>query len=540
MIAFAEADRFRTLYQLGCAFTAKTELAELIPFVIDKCREALDAEAASVMLLDRERNELFFPYVSDQNENVADVLRGLRLPADQGIAGAALSGRRSLLIADAQNDRRLYRAIDRQTGAITRCLIAVPLLSRAGAIGVLEVLNRRDGGTFDDADLAFLEAVSGSIAIAIENARMYAQLRDSEASLRTEVGALRRDLAKNSLFTEILGASAPMAEVFQLMESAAASSITVLIQGATGTGKELVARGIHRASARCEEPFVAVNCAALPESLLESELFGHRKGSFTGAIRDSPGVFRAASGGVVFLDEVAEMPLKMQAKLLRVLEQEEVIPIGETFPIRVDVRVISATNRDLKREVENGAFREDLYYRLSAFPIRLPPLRERRDDIELLASRFLTAAADRHRKRIAGFDPAVLELFTHYQWPGNVRQLRNEIERAVALARDGAAILVGNLSPDLRAAMARPASPSAGSAPPPSAPSPAASGVAPSANGDAGDALPRPLREARAAFEADYITAALARSQGNVSRAAQALGISRPALQEKIKAYHLR
>ncbi len=535
MISSPEAERFRTLYELGCAFSAKTELADLIPYVIEKCRETLNAEAASVLLLDRDRGELYFPYVADLNENVANALRSLRLPADKGIAGAALSDRQTIVVNDAQNDPRLYRAIDRQTGAVTRNLVATPLQGRNGAIGVLEVLNRRDGA-FDGSDVAFLEAVSESIAIAIENASLYAQLRDSEAILRTQVGALRRDLAKNDLFTEIIGSSAPMLEVFQLMEAAAASSIAVMIQGDTGTGKELVARGIHRASARCEAPFVAVNCAAMPETLLESELFGHRKGSFTGAIRDSPGVFRAASGGVVFLDEVTEMPLRMQAKLLRVLEQEEVIPVGETFPVRVDVRIISATNRDLKAEVAANGFREDLYYRLAAFPIDLPRLRDRREDIESLASRFLTVSAERHHKRVSGFDPAVLTIFAHYDWPGNVRQLRNEIDRAVAMARDGDTIGVAQLSPDLRAAANRSTPIKAGAAT-------ASATVTTAAPTDAlggRDGRAQSLREARAEFEAAFITEALARHHGNVSRAAQALGISRPALQEKIKTYHLR
>jgi transcriptional regulator with GAF, ATPase, and Fis domain len=535
MISSPEAERFRTLYELGCAFSAKTELADLIPYVIEKCRETLNAEAASVLLLDRDRNELYFPYVADLNENVANALRNLRLPADKGIAGAALSDNQTIVVNDAQNDPRLYRAIDRQTGAVTRNLIATPLQGRNGVIGVLEVLNRRDSA-FDGSDAAFLEAVSESIAIAIENANLYAQLRDSEAILRTQVGVLRRDLAKNNLFTEIVGSSAPMLEVFQLMEAAAASSIAVMIQGDTGTGKELVARGIHRASARCEAPFVAVNCAAMPETLLESELFGHRKGSFTGAIRDSPGVFRAASGGVVFLDEVTEMPLRMQAKLLRVLEQEEVIPVGETFPVRVDVRIISATNRDLKAEVAANAFREDLYYRLAAFPIELPRLRDRREDIESLASRFLTVSAERHHKRVSGFDPAVLSIFANYDWPGNVRQLRNEIDRAVAMVRDGATIGVSQLSPDLRAAANRPTPIKAGAA---TAPAPVTA-AAPDDAVTGRDDRALSLREARAEFEAAFINEALARHHGNVSRAAQALGISRPALQEKIKTYHLR
>jgi transcriptional regulator with PAS, ATPase and Fis domain len=241
-----------------------------------------------------------------------------------------------------------------------------------------------------------------------------------------------------------------MVEVLKLMETAAASSITALIEGETGTGKELVARGIHRASARSDSPFLALNCAAMPEPLLESELFGHRRGAFTGAIRDNLGLFRAAAGGVIFLDEVADMPMPMQAKLLRVLEEQEVVPLGDTFPRKVDVRVLSATNRDLKAEVAGGRFREDLYYRLAVFPISVPPLRRRREDIPLLAARFLNAAAERQHKSVAGLDAAAMEVLAAYAWPGNVRELRNEIERAVALTRNGEAVSPDQLSPAVR------------------------------------------------------------------------------------------
>jgi Nif-specific regulatory protein len=525
----ADGERFRLLYELGCAFAAKTDLAELVPFVIAKSREALNAEAASVLLLDRERNEFYFPFVSDDNSAVAGVLSQLRVPADLGIAGVALRSGKALIVADAQNDPRFYREIDVKTGAVTRNIVAVPLVSAHGIIGVLEVLNRRGGTAFDDDDLSLLEAVSGSVAIAVENARLYDQLRTSEATLLTQVSVLRRDLTRNSRFTEIVGSGPEMEDVFRLMESASASFITVLIEGETGSGKELVARGIHQASARSEGPFVAVNCAALPETLLESELFGHRRGSFTGAIRDSPGVFRAAAGGVVFLDEVAEMPAVMQAKLLRVLEQEEVIPVGDTFPVKVDVRILSATNRDLKQEVEKGTFREDLYYRLSAFPIRMPPLRNRRDDILLLASRFVSGAADRHQKRIAGIEPAAIDLLVKFDWPGNVRQLRNEIERAVALAHDGETIGPSHLSDGPRGISERSGTTRAPALTPPA-----------SVPVEAASVPPKPLREARAEFEAKYIAGVLRCNQGNVSRTALALRISRPALQEKMKNYSLR
>jgi Nif-specific regulatory protein len=539
----AEAARLRMVYDLSCAIAAKTDLEELIPFVMKCCREHLNAEAASVLLLTSAGDELDFPYVSDDDATVAKRLVHQRMPSDRGIAGAALSERRPILVEDAQNDPRFYPHIDTETSIVTRSIIAVPLITRGGALGVLEVLNRRGGGSFDAADVAFLETISSNIAISIENARLYSRLRDSEASLRTQVGALRRDLARSTRFSRMIGTGPAMEEVFRLMESASASMITVLIEGETGTGKEEVARGIHNASDRSEEPFLAVNCAAMPENLLESELFGHRRGAFTGALRDNPGVFRAANGGVVFLDEVADMPAVMQAKLLRVLEQGEVIPVGDNFPVKVDVRVISATNRDLEEAVRQGKFREDLYYRLSAFPIRLPPLRERREDIPLLARRFMAMAVERtiatehQRKRISEIEPAALDLMMRFDWRGNIRQLRNEIDRAVALSRDGDMLKPEHFSQALRSLGAPSSRPGAGF--PTHTPAAMADNEGEPSGGPPAEGV-IPLRTWRHQKESQYIAKALAQYGGNVSRAAKALEISRPALQEKMKTYRLR
>jgi len=313
----------------------------------------------------------------------------------------------------------------------------------------------------------------------------------------------------------------------QLMESAAASSIAVLLEGETGTGKELVAHAIHRASDRADGPFVAVNCAALPEALLESELFGHRRGAFTGATADQPGFFKAAAGGVIFLDEIGEMPFAMQAKLLRVLQDSEVTAIGDTRPQKVDVRVIAATNCDLRAAVTAKTFREDLYYRLAAFPIHLPPLRERREDIPLLAASLLETACQRHHKDVRGFEPATIELLCRAMWPGNVRELQNEIERAVAIARAGETITPAHLSPHLRSAEPSPLAVNSSKA----------ESVEPSVGSDSASG---PLREARAEFEARYIAKVLAENNGSISRAALALGISRVALHQKMKDYGLR
>jgi Nif-specific regulatory protein len=512
--------RLRLLYDLGCAFAARLELDELIPLVISKCREVLEAEGAAILLLDRDRGELYFPYVAEADPEVASSLTQVRFPAEQGIAGAVLKSGEPLRLDDAASDPRFYRDVDRQTGLATRDLLAVPLLTRHGPVGLIEVVNHRGGTPFGDADLEFLSALAGSVAVAIENARLWADMKATAAELRDQLGTFRRDLAHRERF-DLVGSGARMEEVFRLMESASASPITVLIQGETGTGKELVARGIHRASARATQPFVAVNCAALPETLLESELFGHRRGAFTGATQDRRGLFEAASGGTVFLDEVGEMPLTMQAKLLRVLQEGEVMPVGERAPRRIDVRVIAATNRDLLESIEQRTFRDDLYYRLSAFPIYVPPLRERREDIPSLANRFLASAAERHGKHVPGINPNALAALMGAAWPGNVRELQNEIERCVALALAGESIGPTHLSARLLTAAAD----SAGESRPPAA-------AAPQGNED--------LRNARTAFEVEFIAKVLRQHRGNVSHAAEALGISRVALQKKMKDYGLR
>jgi transcriptional regulator with GAF, ATPase, and Fis domain len=528
------------IYELGNMFTAHLGLEEVLPLIISKCREVLDADGVSVLLLDEPRNELYFPYVSEDDPEVARRLFEVRIPADTGLAGAVLRSGQAEKVDAAQSDNRFYSGVDQETGVTTRSLLAAPLLIGNARLGVIEAVNRRGGGPFTDADLALLEKLALSIGIAIQNARRFGEVKTSAEQLQVQIGALRRDLARHYRFTEIIAVSPAMVEVFRLMEGAAFSSIPVLIEGETGTGKELVARGIHRASSRADAPFVAVNCAALPEALLESELFGHRRGAFTGATDDQPGLFRAANGGVILLDEIGEMPLAMQAKLLRVLQESEVTSVGETKPSKVDVRVISATNRNLKSAAAARTFRQDLYYRLAVFPIRLPPLRERREDIPFLAARFLKLASERHRKTLSGFDALAIDMLSHADWDGNVRELQNEIERLVALAVNGETITADHLSPGLRAtkvsndaaADTRSAITLSGedhaSAPPDRASSEPNTSTATS------------LLHARAAFEARFIAQVLSQHYGNVSHAAVALGISRVALQKKMKRYRLR
>ncbi|MDQ7065605.1 MAG: sigma-54 dependent transcriptional regulator [candidate division KSB1 bacterium] len=254
------------------------------------------------------------------------------------------------------------------------------------------------------------------------------------SSLKREVDELRTELKKKYHFDNIIGQSGRMQEVFRAMEKIIDSNVTVLIQGESGTGKELIARAIHYQSKRANKPFVAVNCSALPESLLESELFGHERGAFTGATGKRIGKFEVANGGTIFLDEIGLMTQVTQAKLLRVLQEREFERVGGNELVKVDVRVISATNVDLEEAVKNGSFREDLYYRISVFPIKLPPLRERKEDIPLLAAHFLDKFSKQENKNIDGIAPDAMELLMNYSWPGNVRELENAIERAVLLA----------------------------------------------------------------------------------------------------------
>jgi len=544
-MAGAATDRFQLVHELATAFASQLELEELLPIIIRRTRETLGAEGAAVLLRDEATDELYFPYVADDDHAAGERLRKLRFPANEGVAGAALTSGRSEIIADAANDPRIYRNVDDATGLVTRSLLVAPLRARSGPIGVLEVINPIGRDAFTTEELALLDTLAASIAIALDNARMFAELRDREQRLRSEVGALRRDIARRDAFTEIVGASDGVRELLRLMESAASSPISVLIEGETGTGKELVARGIHHASERAQAPFIAVNCAALPADLLEAELFGHSRGAFTGAAADRRGLFEAASGGSMFLDEIGDLPLSMQVKLLRVLQEGEIMPVGTTRVRKVDVRVLAATNLNLRSAVDRGTFRADLFYRISAFPIVVPSLRQRHTDIPLLADRFLTEAAERHRKKVLGIEPDAFAALSAYDWPGNIRQLRNEIERAVALTPDGKTILASVLSTEVGSCGRGGARPQSQAAAPPAGTSTSgpADGAEQASNDDAGDGRATgsaDLRGARAAFEARFIADQLRRNNGNVSRTAEALGISRVMLQKKMKEYGLR
>ena len=338
----------------------------------------------------------------------------------------------------------------------------------------------------------------------------------------------------------IIGESPPILELYTILQRVAGTPTTVLITGESGTGKELVARALHENSRLKDKPFIKVNCAAIPKDLMESELFGYERGAFTGAVGSKPGRFELASGGTLFLDEIGEIPNEMQVKLLRVLQESEFERVGGIKTIRVDVRLVAATNRDLKKEIASGAFREDLYYRLNVVPIALPALRERRTDIPHLCRYFIAKFNARLTKNIEGVDPEAMERLNAYGWPGNIRELENVIERAVLFA-DGARLRLEDLSDELRGATAPG---TAGDHPRPSAPlAPEPDEPAEPAGLDAssdGDGLKEQVKAAMNRLERDLIIRALKQTQNNITHAARLLKISRKGLQLKMKELNLR
>jgi two-component system response regulator AtoC len=335
--------------------------------------------------------------------------------------------------------------------------------------------------------------------------------------LRRENRQLRRELSHGGHDGALVAASAAMREIYELVERAAEFKTTVLVTGESGVGKEVVARAVHGLSDRADEPFVPVNCGAIPESLIESELFGHVRGAFTGAESEARGMFREADGGTLFLDEIGELPLSTQVKLLRVLQEEEVRPVGASKSHPVDVRILAATARDLEQMVEAGTFRADLYYRLNVFRLHIPPLRERREDVPVLADQLLAALSRRMGKPVAPLDREAVASLCEHAWPGNVRELENTLERALILAREGR--VTRDLFPFAGAAVAS------------SLPSPTPS------DAPVGPLEDLSIKRHGRALEDRLIRLALARTGGNRTRAAQLLEISARALQYKLKEY---
>jgi transcriptional regulator with GAF, ATPase, and Fis domain len=355
--------------------------------------------------------------------------------------------RAAVLAADAPSEAFSSESL---LGASIRSTLAVPLWKAGFIVGVLQVDNRDAPAMFDANDMEALAVLAANASLAVVNGWLIDKLQVAEAALEKENAFLKTRERARAAEGSIIGESPKLRQVLGELRKVADTRVSVLLQGETGTGKELFASLLHYQSRRADKLLVAQNCAALPENLLESELFGHRRGAFTGATEDKRGLFELAHGGTLFLDEVGELPLGLQAKLLRVLQEGEIRPLGGTKTQLVDVRVVTATNRDLQEEVKQGRFREDLYYRLAAFPVLIPPLRERPGDIPLLARHFLGVYTKQLAKPVAGFSQEALELLASYEFPGNVRELQNEVQRVVIQAEPGAVISSDLLSPRVR------------------------------------------------------------------------------------------
>jgi Nif-specific regulatory protein len=364
-------------------------------------------------------------------------------------------------------------------------------------VGVIEIINKSKGGGFTEEDLQWLEIFATQAAIAIQNARSFQRVQE-------EIYLLQDEIQKDRGYHTFIGSSKAIKEKLDIAMRAAQTDSSVLLLGESGVGKELFAEQIHLHSSRANAPLIRVNCAALPESLLESELFGHVKGAFTGATSDRRGRFELADGGTIFLDEIGDLPLNLQVKLLRVIQHKTFEQVGGAEPIKVDVRIIAATNRDIEREVEEGRFRADLYYRLNVLPIYIPPLRERRDDIPLLADFFLKRFNREIKKQITGFTPEAMEVLLSFSWPGNVRELENAIERAVVTAQSD------KIAPEAFAAAGR---------------------SRPQEEQYAG----KQLKEAINVFKKHYIRQTLEMNRWNQTKTARILGIQRTYLSRLIK-----
>jgi transcriptional regulator with GAF, ATPase, and Fis domain len=501
--ASTDLERVNNVLQASRQVTGTLDWNELLIRVVDAVVQIAGADRGFLMRM-REDGKLHFEIARSRDEAT--------LPPDEfqiswGIAEEAAHRRETVWVPDAVGsslfqDRKSVRELSLRT------VVALPILTAGRVLGVLYVDSHSIAHEFTPEDIAILEGFAAQVAVALENARQHEELKDSKNRLEMENLNLRRALKEESRYGLLVGRSPKMLRVIELMEKVIPTQVSVLIQGETGTGKELVARAIHLNGPRREKNFMAVNCGALPESLLESELFGYRKGAFTGASEDRIGLFEAADGGTLFLDEVGEMPATLQVKLLRVLQDSQIRRVGDTVSRRVDFRLIAATNRDLKTEVEGGRFRQDLFYRLNVVPISLPPLRERGEDTLLLAQHFLELFSKQQVKAVRGLSAESRELLLRHPWPGNVRELENAMARAVALADEGGAIeplLFGLGAPVTRRWDGQ-----------------------------------HTLRETLDAVEAETIREALRQCESNVSRAARALGVSRQHLHNRMNAHGIR
>ena len=447
-------ERWRTLLEINNAIITNLTQEALLHAVTESLRRIIPFDRASFSLYVPERKT--FRLLAMESDFSSDYFRvGLELRRGEGISTWVFDHQQPVLRRDLEkeqqypNDRRHLA-----DGIYSYCV--APLIIRGKSIGTLNVTSRTRN-QYSERDLEFLQEVANQVALAVENMKSYQEIATLKTRLEKENDYLQEEIRTEHNFEEIVGNSPALLAVLCKVEQVAPTDSTVLIYGETGTGKELIARAIHNLSARKDRPLVKVNCSAISAGLVESELFGHIKGAFTGALERRIGRFELADGGTIFLDEVGELPLETQVKLLRVLQEREFEPVGSNQTVRVNVRVIAATNRNLEESIKSGGFRQDLFYRLNVFPVEVPPLRERSSDISRLARFFLSDYSKKLGRDIRGISQNTIDRLSGYSWPGNVRELQNIIERAVILCQQP----ILELNPDFAPVSARGALPQA-------------------------------------------------------------------------------
>ena len=428
-----ERDRLQVLLEINNVLVTSRELPELFGGIVSALTRVIHHDFTSLALLDPSTNllkihALDFPSGFKLPEN-----KEITVPLEMSPAGKCLLAKEASIFHANELDKFPADIVKTLRGEGVTAVCCVPLTTHGRTLGTLNLASRRDD-SFSPQVVELLNQVAAQIAIAVENALAFKEIDSLKDKLAVEKLYLEEEIRNEFNFEEIVGDSAPLKRALQQVELAAPATTTVLLLGETGTGKELFARAIHNLSPRRERTFIKVNCAAIPSGLLESELFGHERGAFTGALNQKIGRFELANGGTIFLDEVGDIPLELQPKLLRVLQEQEFERLGGTKTIRVDVRVVAATNADLGRLVAEKTFRSDLFYRLNVFPIQIPALRDRREDIQLLVRYFVQEFSRRLNKPVEYVPAEAMDALVNYPWPGNVRELENLIERAVLLS----------------------------------------------------------------------------------------------------------
>jgi formate hydrogenlyase transcriptional activator len=424
-------ERLELLLNLTTRITSSLDLREVLRAIAANIREVIHADAAAVSLPDAASGK--FRLFAMDFPHGKGVVREELLVTPSAAHRKAMESLKPVIV-DTWRDELPPEVSHIADAEGIKAVCIIPLVNRGRVLGLLLIF-RATEAPFLPEDVDFLGRASGQIAIAVENALAYREISDLKDKLAQEKLYLEEEIRSEMSFENIVGNSPALKHVLELVETVAPTDSTVLLLGETGTGKELIARAIHDRSRRKDRTFVKLNCAAIPTGLLESELFGHEKGAFTGAITLKPGRLELADQGTLFLDEVGDIPIEIQPKLLRALQEREFERLGSTHTRKVNVRLVAATNRNLETMIANKEFRSDLYYRLNVFPIRIPPLRERKEDIPQLVSYFVQKFAKQMQKKIESISPAVMKGLTAWEWPGNIRELENFMERAVIVTR---------------------------------------------------------------------------------------------------------